>query len=105
MTFDLRHSRESHLLPGDLARLFVQAVNDPLMTGLVRHRLNIAVQPDLELRVGLPTDSRGDEDLVSPDDWTRMAEAGDRCLPFHVLARRHVPLSRSWETLGNAAGI
>src|SRR5262245_29624550 len=93
------------LLPDDLARLLVQTVNHPLVTGVILDCGNVAVQTHPELGVFLSANGGCDKELVSPYYWAGMAEAGYRSLPFYVFTGRRIPLSRCSEALGNAARV
>ena len=94
VALDLRHAVDGGLLPLDRAGLLVERVDAPLVRGVVLHRRDVAVEPDLQARVGLAADRGRDEHLVAPDDRARQPEAGDRrsstrrwCLSaaFHVV--------------------
>src|SRR5215510_12832234 len=105
VAFDFWNPGVGDLLPEYLARLLVQAVNHPLVTGVILDRSNVAVQTHPELGVFLSANGGCDKELVSPYDWAGMAEAGYRRLPFYVFTGRHIPLSRCSEALGNPARV
>src|SRR5262245_2267610 len=105
VAFDFRNTSVGNLFPEDFARSLVQAINHPLMAGVILYRFYIAVQTHSERGVCLSTNGGGDEELVTPDDRAGMSEPRYRCLPLDVLAGRHIPFGRSSEPLGDAAGI
>ena len=74
------------------------------MLAVVLDRLDIAVQTDLETRIGLAADGRRDEYRVPPDDGTRESEARDRRLPDHVRAVGDIPRRRERKAFGDARG-
>ncbi len=94
MTLDDRHAGRGDPLPARLAGSLVEARHDPLVLGLVEHRADVAVETDLQLRIGRAADRARRADLIAPDDRARVAEARDRHPPFHQLRIRHAPLQR-----------
>src|SRR5262249_7446613 len=88
---DLRHALVGGPRPEDLARVAVQAEDLPGVFRLVVDGIDGAVVADLDLRVLVAADGRGDEDAVAPDDGAAVAQTGDRRLPADVLPLLEVP--------------
>ena len=104
MALDLRHAGVDRLLPEHPARGRVECVDDPPVDARVVHGTDVAVQPDLELRLLGAADGRAHEQAAAPDHRARVAEAGDGRLPADIPRRRHAPLGRKREALGDAGG-
>src|SRR5207237_4859458 len=76
---DLRHALEGGLRPEDFAREAVEAedLEGVLLVVVHRRRVAVVAGPD----AGVPADRGSEEHAVAPDDWARVAEAGDRRRP------------------------
>ncbi len=68
VALDLRNRLEDRLLPVHRAGLLVEAVDAPLVLGVVQDGLDVAVETDLQAGVLLAADRRADADEVPPDD-------------------------------------
>ena len=79
-------------LPAERAGLLVEAHHHPAMGRGVADRLDVAVEPDLQLRVRRAADGRGGAHLIAPHHRAGMSETGDRHAPAHELRPRHAPL-------------
>ena len=78
-------------LPQDLSGRLIDAVDLPFVRRQIVDGLDVAVESGLEAVVAGFADRRGGEDPVAPHDRTRHRDAGNRRLPFDILAARHIP--------------
>ncbi len=101
----LRHALVDALMPFDGTGLLVERVDPPFVRRVVLDRRDVAVEADLQIRVRLAADGRGDEHVVPPDDRTRQAEAGDFGAPGDVGPLRRVPGDGHAESFGDAGGL
>src|SRR5262249_3539346 len=101
---DLRDSLVRRPLPHDAPGLPVQAVDLPLVDGIVGHGRDVALQAYLELGLLLAADGAGDEDPVSPDDRAGVPETRNGSFPPDVAGLLDVPGGRRRVSLGDAAG-
>src|SRR5262249_45282182 len=76
----------------------------PLLDAEVVRGGSFAVQARLERCAGAAADSGRDENLVLPNDQTRMRQAGDWRLPENVGSMRSVPTDRQALPVRNAGG-
>src|SRR5688572_12285092 len=82
MPLDDRHAGLRNPLPALLAGLLVEAGDDELVRSLIEHRADVAVEADLQLRIGCAADRAGGADLIAPHDRARVAEPGHRHAPL-----------------------
>ena len=84
MTLVLGHALVAYSLPDHLARLLVDAIENPSMRTIVFDRGDLMIDPDLQAVFLLVADRSGQKNTIPPDDRTGMSETGDRGLPFQV---------------------
>src|SRR6266487_4053062 len=102
MPFVLRHAFVRDALPKHFAAAFVQAQHQPAMQRTIVGSITVSIQSGPEGSVALIAHCCGQEQLVAPDNRTRMGESGDAFLPTNVLALNAVPMLRKVLAIGNA---
>src|SRR5262249_7972044 len=105
MPFELGHALKRGLFPKDLPAVLVDAENFPGVRGKVVHRRNIPIEARPHFGIGLAADCRRNEDAITPDDRTRMTQAGNRRLPSYVDRFGSVPCSRWLLPIGDSRGV
>src|SRR5207237_1213917 len=68
-------------------------------------RLDIAIQAGANPLGRVAADRGRDEHAIAPHDRARNGNAGNRCLPHHVLSRRYIPFRRGRPAVGHAGRI
>ena len=63
------------------------------------------VEAGLERGISLAAHRGGEEQVVAPDDRTRMGKAGDRDFETDAYAGRHVPLVRQVRSVHHTGGV
>src|SRR4029079_2136965 len=92
VTFGARRAAGGRSLPQDLSGRLVQAVQLPFVRREIVNRLHVAVETGLDAVIAGAADRRRRKHAVTPHDWARVRDAGDRRLPLDVLAARGVPI-------------
>src|SRR6266571_1096086 len=92
-------------LPLDLSGAFVDRIDHPTVERAIFGRITIAVQTGTEGCFWITADGTGYEDAVSPNDWTRMSEPGNRRAPENVFTCLRVPTVREILSFGYARSL
>src|ERR1043165_4700284 len=101
MALHFRNAFVRDAFPKDRAFVLVDRVDLPGVFGIVLDRRRVAEEAEASF-ILLAVDRSGDENLVAPDNGTRMGQTRNLDLPTHVLRRLRVPLHRLAGTFDNA---
>src|SRR3984893_2369270 len=105
MTLAFGNTLVSYLLPQDLSRLPIQAVNLPSVLGKVGRWLDVAEEPVTKDCVGVAADSGGDENPITEHDGTGMCKAWNLRLPDKVSRFAEVPGDGRIRTVGHPRSL
>src|SRR3954452_4454203 len=105
MALFTRPALVSDSFPKDLAALFVERVDHEAMPGTIGGGVAVAVKTGTKRSLWIGADGARNEDSISPNDWTRVGQAGNRCVPENVVARLAVPLIGQVLSFGNAGSV
>jgi hypothetical protein len=91
MALDPRHTLVTQGIPNDLAALFIERQHPPFVGFIFLDRLDVAVEPNLELSLAR-FNSRGEVNAIVPNNRARVGQARHCGLPADILTRPRVPL-------------
>src|SRR5207247_7966524 len=95
----------SRLIPHDCATAPIQGVNPSAMVRYVLCRIDIAIKSMTKSGPWITANSGREEDLVAPDDRTRMRQTRDGRFPLDVERLSFVPAYRKVLAVSHARGI
>src|ERR1043165_3101998 len=105
MTLDLGDALVGSLFPEHLAANLVQAENFPAELAVFVHGLDVAIQADFQVLVGLVVDSSGNNNPILPNDRAGMGHTWDGGFPFDVACRLNGPSGSSLKSLRRATCV
>ena len=85
--------------------LAIQAKNLPGVLRCIVDGTDIPVIADSNLGVRIAANGRGDKNPISPNDRTRMPQAGDRRFPADILACLEIPGDGWMLSVGHARAV
>ncbi len=102
MTLHFRHAVEGDAFPQDRSRVLVDRVNLPGVLGIIFNGCDIAVESVLRFIFRATGYRSAHENLVAPNNWTRVGQARDLEFPTHVFGFRGVPFDGLCKTFVDA---